>query len=159
MKYNEIERAALKRQSVVAKIRNSTEMMEIVGKVTEMTTVYGGKGEELPVVTIVPTGYNCSYRVAPEDIIRVVGEESTKKEAVQEIEYVNLGRVGNGDTFRILAMRNGLKVASYNGYMHEVEDKMVCYVKEIFGGAEGIEGKIEIPFSEFRKTGGRRDAV
>ena len=159
MKYNEIERAAMKRQSVVAKVRNSTEMMEIVGKVTGITTAFDARGRSFPVVTIVQTGYNCSYRVAPEDIIRVVGEDKKAERASQEIEYVNLGRVGNGDTFRILAMRNGLKVASYNGYMHEVEDKMVCYVKEIFGGAEGIEGKIEIPFSEFRKTGGRRDAV
>lgn len=158
MKYNEIERAALKRQSVVAKVRNSTEMMEIMGKISGITTAFDARGRSFPVVTIVQTGYNCSYRVAPEDIIRVVGEGSPKKEAVQEIEYVNLGRVGNGDEFRILATKGGVKVASYIGYMHEVEDKMTCYVREVFGGAQ-VEGKVELPFSEFRKTGGRRDAV
>jgi hypothetical protein len=159
MKYNEIERAAMKRQSVVAKVRNSTEMMEIVGKIEELTTVYGKGEKEFPVVVIVEERSNSIIRVAPEDVLRVIGEDKPREKAANEIEYVNLGRVGNGEAFRILAMRNGLKVASYNGYMHEVEDKMVCYVKEIFGGAEGIEGKIEIPFSEFRKTGGRRDAV
>lgn len=158
MKYNEIERAAMKRQSVVAKIRNSTEMMEIVGKITGITTAFDARGRSFLVVTIVQTGYNCSYRVAPEDIVRVIGEDKPREKAVNEIEYVNLGRVGNGEEFRILAMRGGVRVASYKGYMHEVEDKMMCYVKEVFGGAD-VEGKIEIPFSEFRKTGGRRDAV
>ena len=159
MKYNEIERAAMKRQSVVAKVRNSTEMMEIVGKISGITTAFDARGRSFPVVTIEQTGYNCSYRVAPEDIIRVVGEESHKKEAVQEIEYVNLGRVGNGEEFRILATRGGVKVASYIGYMDETENKMRCYIKEVFPGAGKLEGKIELPFSEFRKTGGRRDAV
>ncbi len=157
MKYNEIERAALKRQSVVAKVRNSTEMMEIVGKITELSTAYDARGRSFPVVTIVQTGHNCQYRVAPEDIVRVIGEDKPKKEAAPEIEYVNLGRIGNGEAFRILATRGGIKVASYTGYMHEVEDKMVCYIKEVFGGTK-VEGKIEIPFSEFRR-GGRRDAV
>lgn len=159
MKYNEIERAAMKRQSVIAKVRNSTDMMEIVGKITGITTVYDdARGRSFPVVTIVQAGYNCSYRVAPEDIVRVIGEDKPREKATNEIEYVNLGRVGNGDAFRILAMRGGVRVASYTGYMHEVEDKMMCYVKEVFGGAD-VEGKVEIPFSEFRKTGGRRDAV
>lgn len=155
MTYNEIERAAMKQQSVVARIRNSTETMEIVGKVTGMTTEFGPRGKQYPVVTIVQPGYNCAYRVAPEDVIRVVGSEKTEGRREQEIEYVNLGRINNGDAFRILATRNGIRVASYTGYMHEVEDKMMCYVKEIFGGAEGIEGKVEIPFSEFRRGGSR----
>lgn len=159
MKYNEIERAAMKRQSVIAKVRNSTDMMEIVGKITGITTAFDARGRSFPVVTIVQTGYNCSYRVAPEDIIRVVGEDKPKPKMSQEIEYVNLGRIGNGEAFRILATRCGLKVAVYTGWMHEVEDKMICYIKEVFGGAEGIEGKIEIPFTEFRKTGGRHDAL
>lgn len=158
MKYNEIERAAMKRQSVIAKLRNSTDMMEIVGKITGITTAFDARGRSFPVVTIVQTGYNCSYRVAPEDIVRVIGEDKPREKATNEIEYVNLGRVGNGEAFRILATRGGIKVASYTGYMHEVEDKMMCYLKEVFGGAD-VEGKVEIPFSEFRKTGGRRDAV
>ena len=154
MTHSEIERAAMKRQSVVAKVRNSTEMMEIVGKIQEITTAYDTRGRSFPVVSIVQTGYNCSYRVAPEDIVRVIGEDKTKKKSDPEIEYVNLGRIGNGDAFRILATLGGVKVASYTGYMHEVEDKMMCYVKEVFGGAN-VEGKIEIPFSEFRRGGSR----
>lgn len=154
MTHSEIERAALKRQSVVAKVRNSTEMMEIVGKVTEMTTAYDDRGRSFPVVTVVQVGHNCQYRVAPEDIVRVVGEER-KKQAALEIEYVNLGRVGLGDTFRILAMRGGVRVASYTGYMHEVEDKMMCYIKEVFVGGIKLEDKLEIPFSAFRRSGSR----
>lgn len=155
MKYNEIERAAMKRQSVVAKVRNSTEMMEIVGKISGITTVFDARGRSYPVVTIVQTGYNCSYRVAPEDIVRVIGEDKPRERASQEIEYYNLGRIGNGEHFRILAMRGGVKIASYTGIMHEVEDKMMCYIKEIFPGAGKMEGKIELPFSEFRKGGAR----
>ena len=159
MKYNEIERCAMKRLSVVAKVRNSTEMMEIVGKISGITTAYDERGRSFPVVTIVQPGYNCSYRVAPEDIIRAVGEDKPRERVSQQIEYVNLGRIGNGEAFRILATRAGIKVATYTGYMHEVEDKMICYVKEVFSGAGEIEGKIEIPFTEFRKTGGLHDAV
>ena len=155
MTYSEIERAAIKRQSVVAKVRNSTDMMEVVGKIEGITTVFGARGEEYPVVTIVQPGYNCSYRVAPEDIVRVIGEERREAKAAPEIEYVNLGRIGNGETFRIMATRAGAKIATYTGYMHDVEDKMMCYIKEVFGGAGDLEGKIELPFSVFRRGGSR----
>ena len=155
MTYNEIERAAMKQLSVVAKVRNSTEIMEIVGKVTGMATVFDSRGKQMPVVTIEHTGFHSAYRVAPEDVIRVVGQKVEANRKETEIEYVNLGRIGNGEAFRILATRNGLRVASYTGYMHEVEDKMMCYIKEVFGGAKGIEDKVEIPFSAFRRGGSR----
>jgi hypothetical protein len=155
MTHSEIEQAAMKQQSVVARIRNSTEIMEIVGKVTGIATVFGPRGKQIPVVTIEHTGFHSAYRVAPEDVIRVVGQKVDAVRKESEIEYVNLGRINNGDAFRILATRNGLRVASYTGYMHEVEDKMMCYIKEVFGGAEGIENKVEIPFSEFRRGGTR----
>jgi hypothetical protein len=153
MTHSEIERAALKRQSVVAKVRNSTEMMEIVGKITEITTAYDARGRSFPVVSVVQNGHNCSYRVAPEDIVRVVGEDTPAKKAEQGLEYVNLGRIGNSEEFRILAMRGGVKVATYTGYMDETENKMRCYIKEVFPGSGELEGKIVLPFSEFRRGG------
>ena len=37
MTHSEIERAARARQTVEAKVRNSTEIMKIVGRITEIT--------------------------------------------------------------------------------------------------------------------------
>jgi len=157
MTHSEIERAARLRQTVEAKVRNSTEMMKIVGKVTEITTVYGGKGEELPVVTIVQNGHNCAYRVAPEDVLRVVGGQDAEKRrgaSGGEDTYIIRRRLSHKH-WLVLHERNGVSQALYDGYVNEERGVVSLYIKEPY--VRNAEGKFELSLSLI--GGGERDAV
>lgn len=157
MTHSEIERAAMKRQTVEAKVRNSTEMMKIVGKITEITTVYGGKGEELPVVTIVQNGHNCAYRVAPEDILRVVGGQDAEKRrgaSSGEDTYIIRRRLSSRH-WLVLHERDGVSQALYDGYVNEERGVVSLYIKEPY--VRNAEGKFELSLSLI--GGGERDAV
>ena len=157
MTSSEIRRAAIQESIVVARVRNSTEMMEIRGRICEITDAYQN-GKWYPVVVVKDLEANGHYRVAPDDVLRVV---ETKKARAEEkfcraeqpddvYSYQNLGRVGP-EEFRVMCYKNGMKAALYSGYMHETSEIMRLYIKEMY--VAGMPTQDQIALRLLGRTG------
>lgn len=157
MTSSEIRRAAIQESIVAARVRNSTEMMEIRGRITEITEAYKN-GRWYPVVVVKDLEANSCYRVAPDDVLRVV---ETKKARAEEkfcraeqpddvYSYQNLGRVGP-EEFRVMCYKNGMKAALYSGYMHETSEIMRLYIKEMY--VAGMPTRDQIALRLLGRTG------
>jgi hypothetical protein len=157
MTRSELEQAARGRQTVEAKVRNSTEMMKIVGKIVELTTVYGKKEKEYPVVVIAEERSNSIIRVAPEDVLRVIGGQDAEKRmgtSGGEDTYIIRRRVSHKH-WLVLHERAGVSQALYDGYVNEERGVVSLYIKEPY--VRNVAGKLELSLSLI--GGGRRDAV
>ena len=131
MTHEEIVRAAMEHAMVVARVRCSTEMMEIRGYITEITDAYKG-GKVYPVVVVSDVFSSSCYRVAPDDVLRVVEEPTRTEDKAEDVySYQNLGRVGL-EEFRVMCYKNGGKAALYSGYMDERSEIMRLYIKEMY---------------------------
>lgn len=151
MTRSEIRRAAIQESVVVVRVRNSTEMMEIGGKITEITEVYKN-GKWYPVVVVKGLEGNGHYRVALEDVLRVVEMKKARVEEKSDdvYSYQNLGRVGP-EEFRVMCYKNGMKAALYSGYMHETSEIMRLYIKEMY--VAGMPTKDQIALRLLGRTG------
>ena len=151
MTSSEIRRAAIQESVVVARVRNSTEMMEIRGRITEITEAYKN-GRWYPVVVVKDLEANSCYRVAPDDVLRVVETNKARAEEKSDdvYSYQNLGRVGP-EEFRVMCYKNGMKAALYSGYMHETSEIMRLYIKEMY--VAGMPTRDQIALRLLGRTG------
>ena len=155
MTHSEIEQAAMKRQTVEARVRNSTDMTSIYGKIVEIMTVYSDK--EYPVVVIAEERSQAVVRVAPEDVIRVIGGQDAEKRRGApsgEDTYIIRRRVSHRH-WLVLHERAGVSQALYDGYVNEERGVVSLYIKEPY--VRNAVGKFELSLSLIR--GGARDAV
>ena len=152
MTHEEIEQAAKEGRVVVYKARNSTEIVEYRGRITETGNVYKG-GKTYPVVVVQDMRANSVTRVAPEDILRLAEvERSTSREKkAAPVEYVVLGHIAASNEYRVMAWRGGAKAALYSGRVREERGVMDLYIKEPYQG--GMPGKDSISLSLLRNGG------
>ena len=150
MTHEEIEQAAKEGRVVVYKARNSTEIAEYRGLITEITNVYKN-GRTYPVVVVQDMRANSVMRVAPEDIVRLAEvERSTSREKKEApVEYVVLGYMAGSNEYRVMAWRGGTKAALYSGHMREERGVMDLYIKEPYQG--GMPGKDSISLGLLRR--------
>lgn len=149
MTQQEIKQAATDGRVVIYKMRNSTEMREYRGRITQICEVYKG-GRSFPVVEVADMRANSVCRVAPEDILRLAEEDgrAARERAELPIEYVVLGHLGT-DEYRVMAWRGGAKAALYAGRVRDEKGVMDLYIKEPY--QSGMPGKDRISLNLLRR--------
>lgn len=149
MTQQEIRQAAVEGRVVVFKVRNSTDTIEIRGRVREMGEVYKD-GQIHSTVSVEELGGRSNYRVSFWDILRIEGAPETAEKGKTEaaVEYRVIGRVGS-EEYRIMAYRGGSKAALYSGYADEERGMMRLYIKEPY--LAGMPGRDRISLNLLRR--------